>query len=57
MKREVQETTPSPEYSSQVTNMKSARIIVLQFRAEHEPGWTDTAVKKYEMDMVDRFDK
>ncbi|KAI1728640.1 patched family domain-containing protein [Ditylenchus destructor] len=57
VKREVQETTPSPEYSSQVTNMKSAKIIVLQFRAEHEPGWTDTAVKKYEMDMVDRFDK
>uniref|UniRef100_A0A915CR01 SSD domain-containing protein n=1 Tax=Ditylenchus dipsaci TaxID=166011 RepID=A0A915CR01_9BILA len=40
-----------------ITNMKSAKIVVLQFRAEHESGWTVEGVKKYEMDMVNHFQK
>lgn len=37
--------------------MEAAKIIVFQFRAEHKKHWTDTIVKNYEREMVDRFQK
>uniref|UniRef100_A0A915MMP9 SSD domain-containing protein n=1 Tax=Meloidogyne javanica TaxID=6303 RepID=A0A915MMP9_MELJA len=33
------------------------KMVVLQFRAEHEIGWTSEIVKAYEMAMVKRFEK
>uniref|UniRef100_A0A915N0X2 SSD domain-containing protein n=1 Tax=Meloidogyne javanica TaxID=6303 RepID=A0A915N0X2_MELJA len=33
------------------------KMVVLQFRAEHENGWTSEIVKTYEMAMVKRFEK
>jgi hypothetical protein len=40
-----------------VTNMKEAKMLVLQFRAEHQDNWTSSVVKKYELDMVNKFEK
>lgn len=37
--------------------MSKAKIIVLQFRAEHHSGWTEDNVKNYEMEMVDQIEK
>uniref|UniRef100_A0A1I7SXL5 SSD domain-containing protein n=1 Tax=Caenorhabditis tropicalis TaxID=1561998 RepID=A0A1I7SXL5_9PELO len=42
---------------SRITNVKSVKMITLQFRAEHKPGWTEAQVKKWEMSMVDIFEK
>lgn len=42
---------------SRITNVKSVKMITLQFRAEHKPGWTEGQVKKWEMSMVDIFEK
>ncbi|KAL7074554.1 hypothetical protein ACQ4LE_006640 [Meloidogyne hapla] len=43
--------------TTRITNMKSVKMVVLQFRAEHEHGWTSEIVKSYEMAMVKRFGK
>uniref|UniRef100_A0A183F5V6 SSD domain-containing protein n=1 Tax=Heligmosomoides polygyrus TaxID=6339 RepID=A0A183F5V6_HELPZ len=40
-----------------VTNMKSVKMLAMQFRAEHKPGWTDPDVKKWEMKMVEVFER
>ncbi|CAJ0570413.1 unnamed protein product, partial [Mesorhabditis spiculigera] len=40
-----------------ITNLKSVKMIALQFRAEHKPGWTDHDVKEWEMKVVDIFQK
>ncbi|CAB05002.1 SSD domain-containing protein [Caenorhabditis elegans] len=42
---------------SRITNVKSVKMITLQFRAEHKPGWTEAQVKKWEMSLVDIFEK
>lgn len=42
---------------SKITNVKSVKMITLQFRAEHKPGWTEAQVKKWEMSLVDIFEK
>jgi len=42
---------------SRVTNMKEVKMIVLQFRSEHQDNWKSAVVKKYEMDMVERLQK
>ncbi|PIO70614.1 patched family protein [Teladorsagia circumcincta] len=38
-----------------VTNMKSVKMLTMQFRSEHRPGWTEADVKSWEMKMVDVF--
>nr|CAD2165749.1 unnamed protein product [Meloidogyne enterolobii] len=43
--------------TTKITNIKSIKMVVLQFRAEHENGWTSEIVKTYEMAMVNRFEK
>ncbi|KJH42737.1 patched family protein [Dictyocaulus viviparus] len=40
-----------------VTNMKSVKMLAMQFRAEHKPGWLDTDVKQWEMKMVEIFER
>ena len=47
----------SEELQKHVTNMKSVKMIVLQFRAEHQLGWNDKDVKEYEMSVVRYFEK
>lgn len=42
---------------SKITNVKSVKMITLQFRAEHKKGWTEAQVKKWEMSLVDIFEK
>jgi hypothetical protein len=32
-------------------------MVVLQFRAEHQVGWTSELIKTYEKAMVDRFER
>lgn len=44
------------EYSQiQLTNMKFVTMISLQFRAFHQPYWTDEDVKKWEMSVVQYY--
>uniref|UniRef100_A0A7I4XV90 SSD domain-containing protein n=1 Tax=Haemonchus contortus TaxID=6289 RepID=A0A7I4XV90_HAECO len=38
-----------------ITNMKSVKMLTMQFRSEHRPGWTEADVKNWEMKMVDVF--
>ncbi|KAE9550795.1 hypothetical protein FO519_005998 [Halicephalobus sp. NKZ332] len=45
----------SENLKEHVTNMKSVKMVVLQFRAEHELGWEDKDVKEYEMSIVQYF--
>jgi hypothetical protein len=33
------------------------KMVVLQFLAEHEEGWTTEMVKAYEKAMVERFER
>ncbi|VDL74669.1 unnamed protein product [Nippostrongylus brasiliensis] len=40
-----------------LTNMKSVKMLTMQFRAEHKPGWTNMDVKKWEMKMVEVFER
>ncbi|KHJ92368.1 patched family protein [Oesophagostomum dentatum] len=40
-----------------VTNLKSVKMLTMQFRAEHKPGWTDADVKKWEMKMTEVFER
>ncbi|KIH63228.1 patched family protein [Ancylostoma duodenale] len=40
-----------------VTNMKSVKMLTMQFRAEHKPGWTDADVKEWEMKMTEVFER
>ncbi|CAB3410698.1 unnamed protein product [Caenorhabditis bovis] len=42
---------------SRISNVKSVKMITFQFRAEHKPGWTEEQVKKWEMSLVDIFEK
>lgn len=38
-----------------VTNMNSVKMISLQFRAMHDPAWSDDDVKGWEMRAVKFF--
>ncbi|CAJ0954841.1 unnamed protein product, partial [Mesorhabditis belari] len=40
-----------------LTNLKSVKMIALQFRAEHRKGWTDQEIKEWELKVVDIFQK
>ncbi|KAE9421699.1 hypothetical protein Angca_003119, partial [Angiostrongylus cantonensis] len=40
-----------------VTNMKSVKMLAMQFRSKHKPGWLEMDVKNWEMKMVDIFEK
>ncbi|PAV63474.1 hypothetical protein WR25_01428 [Diploscapter pachys] len=42
---------------SDVTNLKSAKMISLQFRAERKDSWTTQDVKNYETSITDFFEK
>ena len=51
-------TTISPkQLKEHVTNMKYVKMIVLQFRAEHEIGWEDQDIKAFEMKIVNYYKK
>ena len=50
-------TKPLVDPLMHITNMKSVKMLTLQFRAEHRAGWTDEDVKKWEMKLVDVFEK
>ncbi|CAD6196313.1 unnamed protein product [Caenorhabditis auriculariae] len=43
--------------TSHISNIKSVKMITMQFRAEHKPGWKDSDVKNWEMKLVDVFEK
>lgn len=40
-----------------ITNMKSVKMLTLQFRAESKDGWLDEDVKKWELSHVDIFER
>ncbi|CAI4229885.1 unnamed protein product [Auanema sp. JU1783] len=42
---------------ARITNIKSIKMITLQFRAEHKAGWEEEDVKRWEMQLVDVFEK
>jgi hypothetical protein len=50
-------TLSTKELTKRITNMKYVKMIVLQFRAEHEIGWEDEDIKGYEMKIVNYFKK
>jgi hypothetical protein len=50
------ETAPIEAVKEHVSNMKMVKMVVVQLRAEHDDSWTDKQVKKYEMEMVERFE-
>uniref|UniRef100_A0A7E4UPM4 SSD domain-containing protein n=1 Tax=Panagrellus redivivus TaxID=6233 RepID=A0A7E4UPM4_PANRE len=43
------------ELEEHVSNMKSVKMVVLQFRAEHQEGWEDKDIKQYEIDIVNYY--
>uniref|UniRef100_A0A914Z6M2 SSD domain-containing protein n=1 Tax=Panagrolaimus superbus TaxID=310955 RepID=A0A914Z6M2_9BILA len=48
-------TLSTKELKKRVTNMKYVKMVVLQFRAEHDIGWEDADIKAYEMKIVNYF--
>lgn len=44
-------------HPTRITNMREVKMVVLQFRAEHQVGWTSELIKTYEKAMVDRFER
>lgn len=49
------ELAASGQHLQHVTNMREVKMVVLQFNAEHQPGWTSELVKQYELAMMERF--
>ncbi|CAI5439803.1 unnamed protein product [Caenorhabditis angaria] len=54
---ETSNSTAEPMAVSKITNVKSVKMITLQFRAEHKAGWKDEEIKKWEMQLVEIFEK
>ena len=40
-----------------ITNLKTVKMIVLQFRAERDESWSDEQVKEYEINVGEFFSK
>lgn len=56
---DINESAANKSLSEQrmLTNMKIARIIALQFRAEHLPAWSTDDVKDWELRLVKFFEE